>query len=107
MPFVADFKETYKNPQKTLIICHSDADGVTSAVIVAKILDNFGLKYKKDYKILICGNEIRREDLLETNPIMQEINKAKIIIYLDYMSKHAKGNGKKVFVIDHHDMKDT
>jgi len=106
MPFVADFKETYKNPQKTLILCHNDADGVTSAVIIAKALDNYGLKYKKDYNVLICGNEIRREDLPDSNPVIQEIASAKIIIYLDYLSKHAKGKGKKIFVIDHHDTQD-
>ena len=105
LPFIKDFKAAYKSPQKTQIIAHNDADGITSAAIFSKILDNFGLKYKKDYFVYFGTNEERKAELPQTHELIRGIKEAKIIIYLDYLSVHAD-KGKKVFIVDHHNKQD-
>ncbi|MDD4983450.1 MAG: DHH family phosphoesterase [Candidatus ainarchaeum sp.] len=102
LPFTAKLKQVYAKPQKTVIIAHNDSDGITSAIIFSKILDSFGLKYKKDYSVYFGDNELRKAELPETHELIKEIKSSAVVIYLDYRTVHAQNTGKKVFIVDHH-----
>ncbi len=102
LPFVKQFKETYKEKKETLIVAHNDADGITSAVVFSKILDKLGLIYKLDYFVYFGDNEIRGAELSASHELSKRIKESQVVIYLDYLSIHAEKSGKKIFIVDHH-----
>lgn|GEM_PF-2721906 len=89
---------------KTLIICHYDADGLTSAILFSRILEQFNQKYNKDFFVKVVRDSYR-EDYISSIETQQHIHGYNNVIILDYcFDNYNELENKKIklFVIDHH-----
>src|SRR5690606_34530960 len=81
------------------VISHFDTDGITSASIMVKALKRLDQKFS--LKIIKS---------LDKN-LINSINKEKVVLFLDLASGNLEdikeANLKKVFIIDHHELKNT
>jgi len=106
-----DFTEKYnmllgelkniKKKEKILLFAHNDADGITSAFIIAKIFEKLGFKYKVNFDVQIVDNNFRYEITKERN--RKIYSQYDYFFFVDYsLNNYDVFMGKPVFVIDHH-----
>jgi single-stranded DNA-specific DHH superfamily exonuclease len=86
---------------KTLIFAHYDFDGITSAIIFSKILEKYGLQYKKDYFVRFGRDSEHKllEDKEESKKLLEYNN----LFFLDFCQTTFEGlENKNLWVFDHH-----
>lgn len=87
---------------KTLIICHYDADGLTSAILFSRILEKFNQTYNKDFFVRVVRDSYRG-DYVSSNSTKKDIEDYDNVILLDYcFDSYSDLEKKTIFVIDHH-----
>jgi nanoRNase/pAp phosphatase (c-di-AMP/oligoRNAs hydrolase) len=97
--------EDIPKKSKILILSHLDPDGITSAYVFAKILDNYKLKYKKNYSIWLVENSFRQK-AQENENTKRNMKKYDAIFTLDFsLNDYSDFNDKITCVIDHHKLK--
>lgn len=92
--FAKDFLEK-TGKKDILVISHFDTDGITSAAIFGKCLQNLDKKFS--FKIIKSLDK----DFISTLP------KTKIIVFLDLASSNLKDLAKlpnQIYIIDHHEL---
>ena len=86
---------------KTLIFAHYDFDGISSAVIFARILENYNQKYNKDYFVKF-GRDSEHK-LLEDKANLELFSEYSNIFFLDFCQTTFEGlENKNLWVFDHH-----
>jgi len=87
---------------KTILVVHYDGDGLTSAIIFARILEKYNQEYKKDFFCIVVRDSYRSkyENSEETKKYLVGFDN---IILLDYcFNSYADLEHKNIFVFDHH-----
>lgn len=95
-----EFIENLDPDSKILIVSHSDGDGVTSAALISRLLDEKEMKQQSMLFLLARGNEAKEKITRKT----REEN-ADTVIFLDYtpnQETYRELNDKKMLTIDHH-----
>ncbi len=94
------FIENLDKDSKVLIVSHSDGDGVISAAIISRLLDEKEIKKQSTQFILARGKEAKEK-------IMKKVREknSNTVIFLDYtpnQETYKELRDKKVLTIDHH-----
>lgn len=109
IPLKIDFSEKYSKLKKklstisgkTLIFAHYDFDGISSAIVFAKILENYNQEYNKDYFVIFGRDSEHR--LLEDKKNLELFSEYENIFFLDFCQTTFEGlENKNLWVFDHH-----
>jgi len=93
--------ENIKKGEQALIIAHSDADGITSAYVLSRILEKYGLEYRKDYNTWLAENATR-SFIKEDEKTRNLINKNQYVFFVDYSLEDYSFIKGVSCTIDHH-----